>query len=270
MRIAKAIKEGIDPNDSNPKPQELKPEPDLDPNDPDVQMLGGAPSGTVPRPATVEGTPDAEVQRDAAGVSLPQSPASAGPSPTLNGDLKLPGVPTELAPPASHPAFHDSESLPSPISPPMQDYRDPPELPHVPSGWGHAPEIPSAPTGWPGNPGPAPDWGQPRHQPSAPAPPPTFATSPPTTAAVASPPVDHSINSYYTNAPPTAHSAVHATPPVAPRGSYVPAPPPANVDEAAMAAAQKHAKWAISALNFEDVNTAVRELRKALEKLGAT
>jgi len=34
-------------------------------------------------------------------------------------------------------------------------------------------------------------------------------------------------------------------------------------------AAQKHAKWAISALNFEDVDTAVRELRIALQSLGA-
>ncbi|PFH62154.1 hypothetical protein XA68_14823 [Ophiocordyceps unilateralis] len=34
--------------------------------------------------------------------------------------------------------------------------------------------------------------------------------------------------------------------------------------------AQKHAKWAISALNFDDVPTAVKELRNALHKLGAT
>ncbi len=40
-------------------------------------------------------------------------------------------------------------------------------------------------------------------------------------------------------------------------------------DEEAVLNAQKHAKWAISALNFEDVNTAVKELRGALEALGA-
>ena len=34
--------------------------------------------------------------------------------------------------------------------------------------------------------------------------------------------------------------------------------------------AQKHAKWAISALNFEDVDTAVKELRIALNALGAS
>jgi vacuolar protein sorting-associated protein VTA1 len=41
-------------------------------------------------------------------------------------------------------------------------------------------------------------------------------------------------------------------------------------DDEAVLAAQKHAKWAISALNFEDVDTAVSELRIALRALGAT
>ncbi|KAI4200756.1 MAG: hypothetical protein LQ346_002314 [Caloplaca aetnensis] len=42
------------------------------------------------------------------------------------------------------------------------------------------------------------------------------------------------------------------------------------LDEEALAKAQKHARWAISALNFEDVNTAIKELKGALESLGAT
>ncbi|KAI9726252.1 MAG: hypothetical protein M1834_009081 [Cirrosporium novae-zelandiae] len=41
------------------------------------------------------------------------------------------------------------------------------------------------------------------------------------------------------------------------------------VDDAAISNAQKHARWAISALNFEDVNTAIKELRIALDSLGA-
>jgi len=41
-------------------------------------------------------------------------------------------------------------------------------------------------------------------------------------------------------------------------------------DDEAVMAAQKHAKWAISALNFEDVDTAVKELRIALQSLGAS
>ncbi|KAL6715809.1 hypothetical protein ACLMJK_006770 [Lecanora helva] len=40
-------------------------------------------------------------------------------------------------------------------------------------------------------------------------------------------------------------------------------------DEESILKAQKHARWAISALNFEDVNTAVKELRGALESLNA-
>lgn len=39
-------------------------------------------------------------------------------------------------------------------------------------------------------------------------------------------------------------------------------------DEEAIMTAQKHARWAISALNFEDVKTAVKELKGALEALG--
>lgn len=40
-------------------------------------------------------------------------------------------------------------------------------------------------------------------------------------------------------------------------------------DDEAIMKAQKHARWAISALNFEDVNTAVKELKIALDSLGA-
>lgn len=53
------------------------------------------------------------------------------------------------------------------------------------------------------------------------------------------------------------------------------APPPASSqgpfrdDERSIAEAQKHAKWAISALNFDDAATAVKELRIALQALGA-
>ncbi|KAG8527094.1 uncharacterized protein KY384_008523 [Bacidia gigantensis] len=41
-------------------------------------------------------------------------------------------------------------------------------------------------------------------------------------------------------------------------------------DDASVLSAQRHAKFAISALNFEDVPTAVEELQAALEALGAT
>lgn len=56
------------------------------------------------------------------------------------------------------------------------------------------------------------------------------------------------------------HSMV--PPPVATRTEY-------RFDEESVLNAQKHARWAISALNFEDVKTAVKELRGALQSLGA-
>lgn len=43
-----------------------------------------------------------------------------------------------------------------------------------------------------------------------------------------------------------------------------------RTDDNAISNAQKHAKWAVSALNFEDVDTAVKELKIALDALGAT
>lgn len=59
-------------------------------------------------------------------------------------------------------------------------------------------------------------------------------------------------------------------PPAVPQYSAPPPMPPTSaVDEEAITLAQKHAKWAISALNFDDVSTAIRELRLALQALGA-
>jgi vacuolar protein sorting-associated protein VTA1 len=56
-----------------------------------------------------------------------------------------------------------------------------------------------------------------------------------------------------------------------PQPTHVPQPLPGqyNRDDESVLLAQKHAKWAISALNFEDVETAVKELRVALRALGA-
>ena len=51
-------------------------------------------------------------------------------------------------------------------------------------------------------------------------------------------------------------------PPISSHASYL-------TDEEAILKAQKHARWAISALNFEDAHTAVKELRGALDALGA-
>jgi vacuolar protein sorting-associated protein VTA1 len=211
--------------------------------------------------------------KDAAGVSLPHSPVLAEPSPLSDGGLQLPGVPTSLGEPAPSSYFGPEASITSP--PQQSHFQAPPDLPAPPTGW--TPTQPSPTTSVP----PA-AWSQPPvspppgagfyHQPPAPPTiPPTFATSPPSTAAVASPPVSPPTDAYHTRMAPTANSARPTAPPVVPSASYAPVRAGGfATDEAAIVGAQKHAKWAISALNFEDVPTAVRELRQALEMLGAT
>jgi vacuolar protein sorting-associated protein VTA1 len=197
------------------------------------------------------------VARDAAGVSLPHSPASAVPS----DELKLPGVPTDLQPPAQQPGYFDSNSMPSPVSPPSHNpsgYHPPADSNVPPQTWTPTPP-PQAPDSVfsPSTGAPAPE----DHYRPAPPPaaaPPTFAPVQNPTPAVAPAPI-----------PKPAVSI--AKPTIPPPSSAIPTTAPgSNVDEAAMVQAQKHAKWAISALNFEDVNTAVMELRRALQALGAS
>ena len=88
-------------------------------------------------------------------------------------------------------------------------------------------------------------------------------------------PIDHTSNSWLPsrlpNAPPSNlppagvfHNMVPGIVPDAPASV---AEPVYATDEEAIVQSIKHAKWAISALNFEDVKTAARELRIALEAL---
>lgn len=264
-RIAKAIKEGKDPNESNPKPEPAPQQPALDPDDAEAEAFGGttpAPLPPNPRHATIEDAADQDAARNAAGVSLPHSPASAVPS----EELKLPGVPSHLnepQPPAQQPGYFDSHSMPSPVSPPSHNpvgYQPPADMNALPRSWASTPPPPSqAPDSAfaPPSPTPAPE----DHYRSAappPAAPPTFAPVKSPTPAVAPAPV----------AVPAAHLTKPTIPP--PSAAMPAYAPVTEVDEAAMVQAQKHAKWAISALNFEDVNTAVVELRRALQSLGAS
>ncbi|CAI0641023.1 unnamed protein product, partial [Colletotrichum noveboracense] len=90
-RILKAIKEGKDPNESNPKePEPEEALPSLDPNDPEVLGLASPP----PAP-TVEDDPETEFYRQAAAPSAPAP--SQGPSetePAQSSVLDLPSVPS--------------------------------------------------------------------------------------------------------------------------------------------------------------------------------
>lgn len=231
-RILKAIKEGKDPNESNPHLDELQEElPDAGSLSPGTTPA--APAASAPRPVTIEDESETErdLRRDSAGVSLPRSPTSVDGSPAVpHADIE------------------------SPPSPPIFD----------PGSIDDAvPDVPSPPTT------------APTFLPAPPSPPPQVQPSVP----------DPDREPFYQPQPPPAPSRVVAPAPApvrAPAPVPVPAPTqwtqggssgnssgnPANIDDLAMANAQKHAKWAISALNFEDVSTAVRELRKALELLG--
>lgn len=293
-RITRAIKEGKDPNETNPKKEDLPPpQPNLDPTDPDVQALA-SPSGQeqeqshgqdqAPRSATVEDAPDPDLKRDSAGVSLPHTPVLPDPPASVpdDGELKLPSAPGygDEGGNAAAPGYFDPPpTLPSPISPPANH----------PTNFTPGGGAPSAPQTWTPTPPPAassfapPSVPSAPSAPSAPSGPPTFAPSPSSTAAVAPPPTfsPPPVDPTPRNMPPPAVVPRPVVPaptsfgnsgaaPIPPAGLGQQAPATYTADDAAMAQAQKHAKWAISALNFEDVPTAVRELRRALESLGAS
>jgi vacuolar protein sorting-associated protein VTA1 len=260
-RIIRAIREGKDPNESNPKLPE--PEPEL-PTDADLESeLAGS---SAARPVQVEDVSDA-------GEPLPPViSSSAAQPPSVSAS-------TSAEPPLPSPS-HDGY-FPSPT-----DGQHP--EPFVPSPLSHSPVpgpgMPPPPLSMSPEPGPQ-------------KPPPVFSSQQQPIApgsAFQSP--DPSAPPSWTTTPSASHPASSNPPPVMPGPSapqvYTPpapvpvrAPAPAPAPAAApaftpsnqgagasmrdMAEAQKHAKWAISALNFEDVPTAIKELRSALASLGA-
>ncbi|KAI1094045.1 DUF605-domain-containing protein [Rostrohypoxylon terebratum] len=262
-RILKAIKEGKDPNESNPKQEEEKQEEALDPDDPEVQMIRAA----QPRPVSVEEVPDdggtrgpgptETYQTFPAPVSEPTSPReSSAPAPEQVSPIVPPGPPTQE--PGGY--FLNEPSAPSTLDLPSTTNMPPPGpntydltgSPLIPSPSSHDPALP--PSALPQNfyrdravTPPV----VPHHQQRMPPPAPT-----------------PSHNNY--SQPPQSVIPQPAPVPVVPVQQYgAGATNPSNVDDMAMSQAQKHAKWAISALNFEDVPTAVQELQAALAALGA-
>ncbi|KAF1839988.1 DUF605-domain-containing protein [Cucurbitaria berberidis CBS 394.84] len=133
------------------------------------------------------------------------------------------------------------------------------------------------------------------HNPYQTPPPPTFSPppkapqisqQPPDSQPTAAPPPQHCQHASHSPQPVPQRGAVGVfPPPTQQQNSPAPyqnpyaqpaAPPPQQSlqgpfrnDEDSIMEAQKHAKWAISALNFEDADTAVKELRIALRALGA-
>ncbi|KAI1128756.1 Vta1 like-domain-containing protein [Nemania abortiva] len=285
-RILKAIKEGKDPNESNPKQEESKPEEGvspLDPNDPEVQLISSA----QPRPATVEDAPDdgGAPHVPASGYSLNATAPVSAPNSPLPPTAPVPDPVSPIAPPdvpAQEPGSYFPSAPPaidqSPLDLPSTTSMPPPGSighsalgppPDIPSPSSHRPTAPpSVPYASPGVPSSPQDFYHPppQHQ-TAPTPP--FIPPQPHYIPTQAPPAPHNYHTSYSQ-------------PVVPKVAPAPVPPPAqqhggnsaptgpyNYDDMAMAQAQKHAKWAISALNFEDVPTAVRELQAALSSLGA-
>ncbi|CAK7226853.1 hypothetical protein SEUCBS140593_006383 [Sporothrix eucalyptigena] len=263
-RILKAIKEGNDPNESNPNPDDLPPQDQelLGAKDKDAEAVSPgteippAPPSSAPRPVTIEDDLDdtaSNTRRDSAGVSLPHSPA-----------LSANGQTTHVAPsfPTTASSLPQAGATPLSFTPPAPASADPDRVPGYPPPQSLSPTLPTF------------------NPPTAP-PADSFYQQPPS-----APPQQPFANSYFagTTAPPPPASTASASsasgypfaynnrvvPQASAPAAQAPYVQPATVDDLAMVNAQKHAKWAISALNFEDTATAVRELRKALEFLGAS
>ncbi|KAF4976545.1 hypothetical protein FZEAL_6801 [Fusarium zealandicum] len=236
-RILKAIREGRDPNESNPKapePSESAPAtPALDPSDPDVQQLTGPPPA-----ASVEDVADAGEQ--------PSVPAFTDAPPAIPDPGYFP--PQSQADPRAPEPF-----APSPLSQsPTPGLSGGPPLPPPPATQIPPQPSPQIPTKLPSYIAPPPP--QPLSDPSAPL---SWSSTPSAAA----------------SNPPPAIPPAPVPQPRAPAPAPVPAPAQSvggfTADRRDINQAQKHAKWAISALNFEDVPTAVKELRNALALLGA-
>ncbi|KAF1944090.1 DUF605-domain-containing protein [Clathrospora elynae] len=188
-------------------------------------------------------------------------------APSMDNDPLTSSLPTSPqvpeAPGAPDPAnFYQNPASPPPVTQPPQ--QQPPQNPyqsHPQSTYSSAsPQAPQAPQQPPVyQPSPAPQ----QYQYASPSPqPPQFQNALQGGAIGAFPPPNQQQCS------PALHHNPYAQPDAPP-----PQPSsqgPFRNDEDSIMMAQKHAKWAISALNFEDANTAVKELRTALRALGAS
>ncbi|SMQ50265.1 unnamed protein product [Zymoseptoria tritici ST99CH_1A5] len=241
LRIAKAIKAGEDPNASNPVVERPVEPVDIEMDDGiEAELKSMENDAGVYRPPTVESAPDSGYPSQ--GQSTPHAEAMAPP-----------------AVPSRTPDEHISANLPGDAA--VSSSRAPS------IGGGYFPAIPGEPSNTNAQP-PTPS------SPQAPSDPADFYnTSPPREAAHPTPavgalpqdrpvaPTPHHMSTQPARAPaPTISQPISTLPPA---GGY-------KTDDDSILAAQKHAKWAISALNFEDADTAVKELRLALQSLGAS
>lgn len=282
LRIAKALKAGEDPNATNPVIEEpAKPTEDDEGIEAELKELEGS-APTQGGHLGVYKSPTAETVPNSVQPSRPQSTLQGGPS-------APPVLPAQNInePPTNQPEVSPIESADDAAA--RTGSIGGGYFPSVPSGTSTykpptveigAPldtdmdvdndaQLPSAPPADPSSfytsdqpsnslqPGTAP-----QDRPTAPTPH-VAAAQTPLNPSVQTP----ALQSPFTPVPPPApsqpaRSMAMPPPPAPPIGAY-------KTDDESVMAAQKHAKWAISALNFEDVPTAVKELRIALQNLGA-
>jgi vacuolar protein sorting-associated protein VTA1 len=243
MRIIKAIKAGEDPNlttDLEEEPESALPP--LDPNDPEVKKIKSL-------QPTVEDYPEdkpSPMQED-------EPPQFVDEAPQTRSYSAQPSVP-------SFPQSNDTGGDVSPLEPEPSNEEYFPQIPKFNAST--SPNLPTAATGDPMQTSPtlhsrSPISPQNFYQPQAPPVnqvpyiPPKLPPQPPVVQ----------------NWVPMPQPSVRT--PIAVSQFTQQAPETYNDDDEAILQAQRHTKFAISALNFDDVPTAVKELRHALEVLGA-
>ena len=253
LRIAKAIKAGEDPNDSNPTIETTENGDDAEPGtlgDPASQLQSGATSSRQPFVEELSDQPQA----------VDMSSPAAAPSGSVENYYQAP-PPADVSPLAPS----DQESK----SPENDGYFSGANEKTISNG-----VSPVEPTPFVNAPRPAlspdPQFAQSGDLSTSHRP---VVSAPESVTPEFVPPGPPSISSKS-----VADKSTPSYPPVAPPAA--PVPTPANAftsrpdttaykdDEVSVVAAQKHARFAISALNFEDVPTAVKELRAALVTLG--
>ena len=292
-----------------PEPISEQQQSQLDPNGPEVQALSGTDAATsdphASRQPSVEEVPDEHdrLQPRLARIStLDQSlhPSRAPSIPRPSGENYTQDSSVGRQPPQSGSGedFYKSVSQ-NDVSPlaPQDDADTSGYFPRVPEGYSDESHLtlPETPSQRPGSSSsgtvpylPPRPKSPPRdvtgssntHQPTSFVPP---AAQPPQTAPMDVPryPPPPQQPSYPSYPPPSRTISSQSAPRGLSQASTAPLPPRTSAprldsgtnyvaDEEAIMKAQKHARWAISALNFEDVNTAVKELRGALNALGAS
>lgn len=248
VRILKAIKAGEDPNleEEQQEPPPVSPPP-LDPNDPEVRKINAlqpsvedaeddastfnqtGPSNTLPFPQS-RGAPSVH-SPIAQNRSIDGYFAEASPTvPTFTADDTIPSLPTAAAGSPMDLSKPPSDII-SPLSP--SDYYTQQQPPILPPS---VQQPPTAPLNHP-DVRAAPHFSP---QPQQPFSPPQIIPTP----------QSERPRSQFSAAPPTG-------------------PEVYKNDDEAIIHAVKHGKWALSALNFDDVETAVKEFRIALQHLGA-